>query len=48
MLTDWTIDPLQLAPVAAAALAYGLRARTLARRGTPMATGRARVRARSP
>ena len=40
MLTDWTIDPLQLAPVAAAALAYGLRARTLARRGTPMATWR--------
>jgi cytochrome c oxidase assembly factor CtaG len=40
VLTDWTIDPLQLAPVAAAALAYGLRARTLARRGTPMATWR--------
>ena len=40
MLTDWTIDPLQLAPVLLAALAYGLRARTLRRRGTPMATWR--------
>ncbi|MEO5576640.1 MAG: cytochrome c oxidase assembly protein [Gaiellaceae bacterium] len=36
MLTDWTLDPLQLAPVALAALAYWLRARTLRRRGTPM------------
>ncbi len=35
MLTDWTFDPLQLAPVLAAALAYGMRARTLRRRGTP-------------
>ena len=40
MLTDWTLDPLQLAPVVLAALAYGLRARTLRRRGTPMATWR--------
>ena len=36
MLTDWTFDPLQLAPVALAALAYALRARTLRQRGTPM------------
>lgn len=37
MLTDWTFDPLQLAPVVLVALAYGQRARTLRRRGTPMA-----------
>ena len=37
MLTDWTLDPLQLAPVLLAAAAYGMRARTLHRRGTPMA-----------
>ena len=36
VLTDWTLDPLQLAPVALAALAYGMRARTLRSRGTPM------------
>jgi cytochrome c oxidase assembly factor CtaG len=36
VLTDWTFDPLQLAPVALAAFAYGTRARTLARRGTPV------------
>jgi putative membrane protein len=40
VLTDWTIDPLQLAPVALAAVAYALRARTLRRRGTPMPTWR--------
>ncbi|HEY8103076.1 MAG TPA: cytochrome c oxidase assembly protein [Gaiellaceae bacterium] len=40
MLTDWTLDPLQLAPVLLAAVAYGLRARTLRRRGTPMARWR--------
>lgn len=34
MLTDWTFDPLQLAPVALVALAYGMRVRTLRRRGT--------------
>lgn len=40
-LTTWTFDPLQLAgPVVAAAL-YGLRVRTLARRGRPI--GGARV-----
>ncbi|MDX6437826.1 MAG: putative rane protein [Gaiellaceae bacterium] len=37
MLTDWTLDPLQLAPVLLMALAYGMRARTLRRRATPMA-----------
>jgi putative membrane protein len=36
VLTDWTLDPLQLAPVVLAALAYAMRARTLRRRGTPM------------
>ena len=36
MLTDWTLDPLQLAPVVLAAFAYATRARTLRRRGTPM------------
>ena len=34
MLTDWTFDPLQLAPVVLAALGYGMRVRTLRRRGT--------------
>lgn len=33
---DWTFDPLQLAPVALAAMAYAMRARTLRRRGTPV------------
>jgi cytochrome c oxidase assembly factor CtaG len=37
VLTDWTLDPLQLAPVLLAAVAYAMRARTLRRRGTPMA-----------
>lgn len=36
VLNDWTLDPLQLVPVALAALAYAMRARTLRRRGTPM------------
>jgi putative membrane protein len=36
VLGDWTLDPLQLAPVALAAVAYAMRARTLRRRGTPM------------
>ena len=36
VLTDWTLDPLQLTPVVLAALAYALRARTLRSRGTPM------------
>ena len=34
MLADWTFDPLQLAPVLAAALAYAMRVRTLHARGT--------------
>jgi cytochrome c oxidase assembly factor CtaG len=34
VLTDWTFDPLQLAPVVLAALGYGMRVRTLRRRGT--------------
>jgi len=37
VLTEWTLDPLQLAPVLLAALAYAMRARTLRRRRTPMA-----------
>jgi cytochrome c oxidase assembly factor CtaG len=36
VLTDWTFDPLQLAPVALAALAYAMRARTLRQRGAPL------------
>jgi cytochrome c oxidase assembly factor CtaG len=40
LLGSWTFDPLQLAPVLLAAVAYGTRARTLRRRGTPMATYR--------
>jgi cytochrome c oxidase assembly factor CtaG len=38
--TDWTLDPLQLAPVLLVAIAYATRARTLRRRGTPMAAYR--------
>ena len=40
VLTDWTLDPLQLAPVVLAGVAYATRARTLRRRGTPMPTWR--------
>jgi cytochrome c oxidase assembly factor CtaG len=36
LLTSWTFDPLQLAPIAVVAVAYSMRARTLARRGTPV------------
>jgi putative membrane protein len=36
LLTSWTFDPLQLTPAAIAAFAYGLRVRTLHRRGTPV------------
>jgi putative membrane protein len=36
LLTSWTLDPLQLLPIAAIAVAYGVRARTLARRGQPV------------
>jgi putative membrane protein len=40
LLTSWTFDPLQLAPVAIAAFAYGTRVRTLGRRGTPVSRWR--------
>jgi cytochrome c oxidase assembly factor CtaG len=33
---DWTFDPLQVAPILLIGVAYALRARTLARRGTPV------------
>ena len=33
---DWALAPLQLAPIALIALAYGVRARTLFRRGQPV------------
>ena len=36
LLTSWTLDPLQLLPVLLLGLAYGLRARTLRSRGTPV------------
>jgi putative membrane protein len=36
LLTSWSFDPLQLAPVLIAAFAYGVRVRTLNRRGTPV------------
>ncbi len=36
LLTSWTLEPLQLAPIALIAVAYGLRARTLARRDQPV------------
>ncbi|MDQ3086909.1 MAG: cytochrome c oxidase assembly protein [Actinomycetota bacterium] len=35
-MTSWTLDPLQLAPIALIASAYAVRARTLARRGQPV------------
>ena len=35
--TTWTLDPLQLAPLALGAALYTKRARTLSRRGTPVA-----------
>jgi putative membrane protein len=40
LLTSWTFDPLQLAPIAVIAAAYGIRARTLARRRQPVPTWR--------
>jgi putative membrane protein len=36
LLTSWTLEPLQLAPIAVIAVAYAVRARTLARRGQPV------------
>jgi putative membrane protein len=41
LLTSWTLDPLQLAPIALVAAAYAIRARTLARRGQPVPWWRA-------
>jgi putative membrane protein len=41
LLTSWTLDPLQLAPIALIAAAYAIRARTLARRGQPVPWWRA-------
>jgi len=35
-LTSWTLDPLQLLPIAVVGTAYGMRARTLAREGRPV------------
>ncbi len=37
---DWTLDPLQLAPLVLVGVAYAVRARTLARRGAPVSRGR--------
>lgn len=39
LLTSWTLDPLQLAPIALIAVAYAMRARTLARREQPVVPG---------
>lgn len=36
LLTSWTFDPLQLAPIVLIATAYAVRAHTLARRGQPV------------
>jgi cytochrome c oxidase assembly factor CtaG len=36
LLMSWTLDPLQLAPIVLIAVAYAVRARTLARRGQPV------------
>jgi len=35
-MTSWTLDPLQLLPLAVVAVAYSVRARTLSRRGQPV------------
>jgi putative membrane protein len=40
LLTSWSFEPLQLAPIAAVGVAYALRARTLARRGQPVPSWR--------
>lgn len=36
LLTSWTLDPLQLLPIGVIGVAYGVRARTLARRAQPV------------
>jgi putative membrane protein len=41
LVTSWTFDPLQLAPIVLVAGAYAVRARTLARRGQPVPGWRA-------
>ena len=41
LLTSWTVDPLQLAPIALLAFAYWRRSRTLRHRGTPVPRARA-------
>jgi cytochrome c oxidase assembly factor CtaG len=43
LLTSWTLEPLQLAPIVLVAAAYVVRARTLARRGQPVPTWRIAV-----
>jgi cytochrome c oxidase assembly factor CtaG len=40
VLSEWSLEPLQLAPLAVLALAYGVRARTLRSRGMPVPTWR--------
>jgi putative membrane protein len=40
LVTSWTIDPLQLAPIVVVGVAYAARARTLARRGQAVPTWR--------
>jgi putative membrane protein len=40
LLTSWTLDPLQLLPIVVVAVAYGVRARTLSRRGQPVSSWR--------
>ena len=40
LLTSWSFDPLQLAPLAIVSVAYATRARTLRRRGSPVETWR--------
>lgn len=37
LLTSWTLDPLQIAPIVLIAVAYAMRVRTLAHRGQPVA-----------
>jgi putative membrane protein len=40
LLTSWTLDPLQLVPIVVVVAAYGVRARTLQRRGQPVPSWR--------
>ena len=43
LLTSWTLDPLQLAPIVLIVIAYGVRARTLARREQAVPSWRIRL-----